>query len=211
MFNEDIERHEQLAGGCTTCRDDNLIYRHDDGWWAYPLFHVEGTCRAGIVIVLEAPNFDDTFNPRKGRLTCDPDTDPSGRFMCELLASVSLKPSDVFFTNTVLCLPAKKGGKFPVTAAVRTACRPWLVRLIDEIAPGVVVAVGCEALHALGQIERHGLQLKTGVGRLHDWYGHKLLPLYHPSRLGRVMRPAERQQEDITALVPYLESVGWRA
>lgn len=203
--------YQRAIRSCTRCREEGLIFRHQDGRWAYPLFHEEGTCSSGVLIALEAPNFDDTFDLEKGRLTCDPDTDPSGRFMLDLLASVGLQPSDALFTNTVLCLPAKKNGKYPVTAAIRKACRPWLVRLIDDLDPGVVVSVGGEALHALGQIERHGLKLKGAVGQLHRWYGRKLLPLYHPSRLGRVTRPAEKQRVDIRALAPYLESINWSA
>ena len=207
---ERIETYREEASRCTTCREPGLIYRHADGRWAYPLFQKEGTCRSGVMLVLEAPNFDDTFDADKGRLTCEPETDPTGQFMSELLASVQLEPSDVLFTNCVLCLPAKKNGKFPVTATQRKLCRPWLVQLIDVLDPGVVGTVGGDALRAVGQIEPHGLTLKNDFGRLHDWLGRKLLPLYHPSRLGRVNRSAELQQEDIKALLPFLGSTGWR-
>lgn len=37
-----------------------------------------------IFFVLEAPNRDDTFDPDKGYLTYDYDTDPSGRLFREL-------------------------------------------------------------------------------------------------------------------------------
>jgi len=162
-----------------------------------------------VLIVAEAPNHDDTYHPKKGRLTCDPDTDPSGRFLFELLGAVGLRPGDVLFTNTVLCLPAPKDGKHPVTSAPAKQCLVWLERLIRDVEPGVVVALGGKALEALARIERHRLELHTGAGRLHSWFGRRLLPLYHPSLLGRVSRPEAQQRADIQALRPYLVEQGW--
>ena len=195
-----IARFRSEASRCTLCREQGLLYQHEDGRWACPLFHRGSTCSSGIVVVAEAPNFDDTFDPDKQRLTYDAETDPTGRFARELFASVGLSPDDVLFTNSVLCLPAKQGDKFPVKAQQRNLCRPWLIRLIELVDPGVVVTLGGQALDAVGRIERHGLALKNGAGTLHDWYGRKLLPLYHPGRLGRLARSAEQQMRDIGVL-----------
>ena len=100
-------------------------------------------------------------------------------------------------TNAVLCLPAGSGGKHAVTAKVRKAVRPWLSRLIEVVDPLAV-------LDALNGLEKHGLELRDAVGKLHAWYGRKLLPLYHPGRLGRVTRRAEEQRRDIGVLGRFL-------
>lgn len=110
------------------------------------------------------------------------------------------------FTNAVRCLPAGSGGKHPVTAELHKACQPWLRRLIEALDPVVVVTIGNAALVAMNEVERHRVVLRSGVGRAHDWYGRKLLPLYHPGLLGRVTRRAEQQRKDIEALA---ELLGW--
>jgi uracil-DNA glycosylase family 4 len=181
-----------------------MIYRNQDGRWAYPLFHAEATCPSRIVFVAEAPNTTDTFDADKGRLTVDDETDFTGRSMRALLRSVKLKPEEVLFTNTVLCLPAKQRDKFPVSTRLASACQPWLERFIEAADTRVVVTFGEKALKAMDRIEQHGLTLAVGVGRLHEWRGRKLLPLYHPSRLALRYRSREQQLADIRCLVSAL-------
>jgi len=192
------------AASCTRCRDDGLIYRKEDGRWAYPLFHAKATCPSRIVFVAEAPNMTDTFDTNKGRLTVDDETDFTGKSMRAFLRSVGLKPEDVLFTNTVLCLPAQQRDKFPVSTRLASACQPWLERFIEAADARVVVTFGEKALKAMDRIERHGLTLAAGVGRLHDWRGRKLLPLYHPSRLALRYRSREQQLADFQCLASVL-------
>jgi uracil-DNA glycosylase family 4 len=151
--------------------------------------------------VAEAPNHADTFDENKGYLTYDSETDPTGRFTVELLASVGLKPEDVLITNAVLCLPARKGERHPVSTRQVDFCGTWLERLIRDADPAVVVTLGAQALTALGRLEPHGLDLRTGVGKLHPWKGRHLLPLYHPGMLSRnLSRSAAEQLQDIAVL-----------
>jgi uracil-DNA glycosylase len=188
------------AENCVRCRDDGLVFRHADGRWAFPLFHKDSTCPSRIVFVAEAPNLSDTFDPDKGRLTVDADTDPTGRFMRQLLESVGLTPEDVLVTNTSLCLPAKKAGKFPVVASTARNCRPWLERIIAAAEARVVVTWGRVALAGTRNVERHNLELRDSVGKLHPWFGRLLLPLYHPGLLARKNRSTAQQLEDISCL-----------
>ena len=161
------------------------------------------TAGLGILVVGEAPNHADTYDPRKGYLTYEPGTDPTGTFMLELLVEVvGLAPAriaDVLFANAVACLPARHDGAHPVRARQRDHCRPWLARLIDDADPRVVVSLGKKPLEALDAIERHHLRV-SNAGTAVPWYRRHLLPLYHPSRLGRVSRPADLQRRDIAAL-----------
>ncbi len=46
----------QEAASCVRCREQGLVFRHDDGKWALPLFHKDATCPSRIVLVAEAPN-----------------------------------------------------------------------------------------------------------------------------------------------------------
>jgi uracil-DNA glycosylase family 4 len=190
----------QEAASCVRCRDQGLVFRHDDGRWAKPLFHRDATCPSRIVFVAEAPNLADTFDPDKGRITVDAETDPTGRFMRQLLESVGLRPEDVLVTNTALCLPAKNAGKFTVKAPIARNCRPWLERLIVAADARVVVTWGGVALLGTRNVERHKLELREAVGRLHPWFGRLLLPLYHPGLLARKNRSTAQQLGDIACL-----------
>ena len=196
------------AAACDSCRADEdppLLHQHD-GRWARPLFHLEATCRSGMLFVAEAPNLDDTFDPRKGRLTISPETDPSGKAFHELLESVGLAPEDVLVTNAVLCLPSKRNGKHPVSRRQVVRCSPWLKMLIEQVAPREVVTLGGKALSAITAIEPHRLTLRSGVGKVTPWFSRLLLPLYHPGRLGQVTRRKEQQVEDIQVLKAHLNA-----
>jgi uracil-DNA glycosylase len=188
---------------CTRCHADGLLHVEPTGGVARPILAREPTAALGILIVGEAPNHADTYDPRKGYLTYEPGTDPTGTFMLELLVDVvGLAPTqigDVLFTNAVACLPARRDGRHPVRARQRDHCRPWLARLIDDADARVVVSLGKKPLEALGRIEPHGLRV-SDAGKAAPWYGRHLLPLYHPGRLGRISRPADLQRRDIASL-----------
>lgn len=200
LFNEE-------AGACTSCVPDGLLYSDARGC-ATPLLTRDPSGGLGVLLVGEAPNIDDTFDANKGYLTYDSDTDPTGRFMRSLLIDeaglMAHEIDEIVFTNAVLCLPALKGGKYEVRASQLARCAPWLKRLIDDANPTIVLTMGAVALGALARVSPHRLKLSAAVGRVHDWYGRKLLPLYHASRLGRLNRSEADQRRDMRALRAHL-------
>lgn len=199
-----IEIVQAKASRCARCHDEALLHAHGEQR-AFPVFQKRPPWPVRVMVVAEAPNFDDSFDEKKGRLTLDPKTDPSGAFRFELLASVGLGPEQVLFTNSVLCLPRENGeGKHPVSARQQTRCAPWLGEFIDAANPLVVVAFGGKALEALGRLERHGVTLHEGAGEIRRWRGRHLLALYHPGRLGRITRPDAAQKKDILVLRDFL-------
>jgi len=149
---------------------------------------------------MEAPNWDDTYNPRKGYITCDPGTDETGKFLFEMLKSINLAPSNVILTNAVLCLPITKHGKNKPGASQLTNCSRWLAELVDAVGPKVIVTFGAVALDAVNRIEKHHMSLRQALGRVVPWRGRKMLALAHPSPLGRANRVAELQMQDIKVL-----------
>lgn len=195
--------YQEEIRACTRCHADGLLHVDAIGGIARPVLARKPTAALGILVVGEAPNYDDTYDAKKQYLTYEPGTDPTGSFMFELLvATVGLTPAqvgDVLFTNAVACLPAERDGAHPVRARQRDQCRPWLARLIDDAAPRIVVSLGVKPLEALRAIEPHNLRVRD-AGTAVPWYGRHLLPLYHPSRLGQVSRSADLQRKDIAAL-----------
>lgn len=193
---------------CTLCRDQNLLHCEAGNKWAKPILDT-GVEKIDpcILAVLEAPNWDDTYHDDKGYLTYHPGTDPSGKFMLKLLDSVGIATNRVVFVNVVQCLPAQKNSKYLVTAAQAKICMRWLNSLIEVIDPKVIVSFGGAALAGLARLEKHGLQLSSAIGQAYHWRERHLLPLYHPGRLGRITRSAEKQFQDIQAL-RYLVGLG---
>jgi uracil-DNA glycosylase family 4 len=202
---------QEDARSCIRCRDHagvNMLFVDPVHGCATPLLARSPTAALGVLVVGEAPNHADTFDPDKGYLTYDHDTDPTGRFMRMLLVDAAgLRPDeidDVLFTNAALCLPARRNDKHPVSVKQVDVCKPWLVRLIHDAEITIVVTMGATALRALNRIERHGLVLKEAAGRIHAWHGIKLLPLYHAGLLGRVSRNEAAQRADMHALREHL-------
>lgn len=199
------------ARACTRCCDNggvNLLFVDPTRGCASPMLARAPTAALGVLVVGEAPNLADTFDPSKGYLTYDYDTDPTGRFMRTLLIDEAglgaEEVDDVLFTNAALCLPARRNDKHPVSVKQVDACKPWLVRLIEDAEIKIVITMGATALRALNRIERHGLVLKQAAGRVHSWHGRKLLPLYHAGFLGRVSRNEAAQRADMRALRQHL-------
>lgn len=201
---ERLNSFRNRARHCTQCRGSGLTHCDERLGWAYPVLDERSTCPSRIIVVAEAPNWEDTYDPSKRRLTYDIETDPTGNFTRELLASVGLTPSDVLFTNSVLCLPARRSGKHPVQAGQSMNCLKWLDMAIESCDARVVVTLGGAALKAVGSLSRHNLALRSSVGGLHAWNNRLLLPLYHPGRLGRVTRSSARQLADIQSLTKVL-------
>ncbi|HWO20993.1 MAG TPA: uracil-DNA glycosylase family protein [Kofleriaceae bacterium] len=215
--NQDTRRIQRLAvfqaeaKMCTRCREHegrNLLFVDPKHGCAQPILARSPTAALGVLVVGEAPNYADSFHPDKSYLTYDSDTDPTGTFMRTLLIDEAglqdHEVTSVLFANAVNCLPARNRERHPVTVQQIDLCKPWLVRLLEDAEIKIVVTMGAKPLRALDRIERHGLTLAMAAGRVHDWNGRKLLPLYHAGLLGRISRNEALQRKDMRALRQYL-------
>lgn len=168
---------------CNRCKSGSLLDPK-----AFPILMKLSPRATDILFVLEAPNRDDTYNPGKGYLTIDPETDPSGRFFYDLFVN-ELRfdiDQDLFVTNSVLCLPAKKDGKYPVSPSQKLNCSNILKRMIDVFNPIIVCSMGAKALSAMLQIDKHGYRSMAEAAAMPTpWYGRTLFPLYHTGRQAR--------------------------
>lgn len=181
---------------CTQCRCEGLLNKG-----AFPIFQEEKPRSFDILFILEAPNRLDTYDTGKGYLTIGPNTDPSGRFFCDLFTNELKFPmDDLFVSNSVLCLPVEKAGKFPVSAQQRRNCLPILRGLIETFSPIIVCPMGKMALIATDKIYGHGLKtMAAAVANPLSWYGRILFPLFHTSaqaRNSRNGRPELQQRSD---------------
>ena len=136
-----------------------------------------GSVDARVMFIGEAPG-------RQGgdRTGIPFSADSSGRNFERFLATTKLTRASVFITNAVLCNPRKPSGANR-TPTVREAvnCSKFLQDQITLIDPQVLVTLGRTALEALRRIHYHEFTLHNSAGRVCEWGGRLLVPLYHPS------------------------------
>ncbi len=98
----------------------------------------------------------------------------AGKFLDELLGSISLTRSDVYICNVVKCRPP--GNRDPVPEEV-DACRPFLLRQIELVDPKLIVTLGRFSLSwffprdAIGKVR----------GSLRQMGGRHYYHVYHPA------------------------------
>ena len=127
----------------------------------------EGALDADIMFVGEAPGY---YEDRDGR----PFIGPAGRLLDELLASIGLKREEVYITNLLKCRPPNN--RDPLPGEIE-ACRPYLDRQIEMIAPKVVVMLGRYAFLKFFPGETIG----KARGKPRKWNDIIAFPVYHPA------------------------------
>ncbi len=138
---------------------------------------LNGSISARVMFVGEAPGrkgADRTHVPFSG--------DQSGKNFDRFIASIGLGREAIFITSAALCNPRTESGanRKPTKSEVAN-CSQFLRRAIETVDPRVVVTLGSVALEALKNIQWHELNLRESSGRIHDWHGRMLVPIYHPS------------------------------
>ncbi|MBD0373509.1 MAG: uracil-DNA glycosylase [Pyrinomonadaceae bacterium] len=157
------------------------------------LSELNGQPGARVMFIGEAPGRqggDRTRVPFSG--------DQSGRNFTRFIASIKLARTEIFITNAVLCNPRRESGaNRPPTQNEITNCSDFLKRQIEVISPRVIVTMGRVSLEALKGIEYHQLNLREAAGKVFEWGGRLLVPLYHPSPqvLASHRREAEQLQD----------------
>lgn len=127
-----------------------------------------GNPNADIVFIGEGPG---KTEDERGIPFCG----ASGRFLDELLASISLNRDDVFITNIVKCRPP--GNRDPLPQEKDTCTSLYLNNQLEAINPKLIVTLGRHALTYFipnQQISKVHGQPKRYRGRIY-------LPLFHPA------------------------------
>jgi len=149
---------------------------------ATKLCFYRGAPQADLMIVGEAPGRDEDLagKPFVGR---------AGQLLDKMLAAIGLSEADVHITNVVYWRPP--GNRTP-TPQEALACRPFLERQIELVAPKMLVAVGGSAAkEVLGATE--GIMRLRGKWREIEVGGKKIpaIATLHPAYLLRT--PAAKQ------------------
>jgi DNA polymerase len=158
-----------------------------------------GNPDADLMVVGEGPGAEEDKQglPFVGR---------SGQLLTDMLRQeVGLDRSDVYITNVVKCRPPDNRDPLPEEI---DACRPYLRRQVELVAPRVLVTLGNFATKMM-------LDTTEGItrmrGRRYAWGdGVVLVPTYHPAALlrGGGERVAECRADLVRARLTLMEGEG---
>jgi uracil-DNA glycosylase family 4 len=155
---EVLKQVSQEVSGCAKC-----ILQHSRKL-AVP---GEGPANAEIMFIGEGPGFHEN---EQGR----PFVGAAGKYLDELLASISMKRSDVFITNVVKCRPP--GNRDPLPEELE-ACNDYLERQVQAINPKVIVTLGRFSMaHYLPNAK-----ISSVHGQATKVKGRTVIAMYHPA------------------------------
>ncbi len=159
----------------------------------------EGPPHAALMLVGEQPG---DREDRAGH----PFVGPAGAVLDDALAQAGIERASVYTTNAVKHFKYRSRGKRRIhqrpSAAEQAACRPWLERELELIAPAAVVALGATAAHAL---IGHATPIGESRGRpLEGTLFSPVLVTAHPSSVLRE-RDQDARVQALAAIVDDLE------
>ncbi|MEL6747540.1 MAG: uracil-DNA glycosylase, partial [Pseudomonadota bacterium] len=163
---------------------------------AKSLCFYRGAERAPLLVLGEAPgaNEDREGIPFIGR---------AGQLLDKMLSAIGIGPDGAHITNVVYWRPP--GNRTPTTEEVE-ACRPFLARQIELVAPRVIMTVGKPASsQVLGTTE--GIMKLRGRWRSATFGGQeiKVMPSLHPAYLLRNPGAKAMAWRDLCAVADALE------
>lgn len=144
-----------------------------------------GDARADWMFVGEAPGAEED---ERG----EPFVGQAGRLLDNMLAALGLgRRRGVYIANVLKCRPPNNRTPEPAEVA---ACRPYLERQIELVAPKLVVALGRSAASTLLGVDASIASLR---GRVHRLHGRPLVVTYHPAYLLRTLPDKAKAWEDL--------------
>ena len=153
----------------------------------------DGAPGCPLVLVGEAPGRDEDLEgiPFVGK---------SGQLLTNILTAVDIKRGrDAAVVNVLKCRPPNNRDPLPEEAA---ACRPFLERQLELLAPKVMLLLGRAAVTALLPSDVSGESISRLRGRVFEVTGRpvKTMVSYHPSYLLRNPVGKELSWHDLLAV-----------
>ena len=138
----------------------------------------DGNPDADIVFIGEAPGKNEDLQGK-------PFVGAAGKFLDEMLASITLQRSDIYITNIVKYRPPNNRDPLPEE---KKAFLPFLQAQLEVIQPKIVITLGRHSTNCFlpdlqiskihGQPKRIKIAMKAGSG---DVLELVILPLFHPA------------------------------
>ena len=144
-----------------------------------------GAVDAQWMFIGEAPGADEDAQG-------EPFVGAAGQLLDNMLAALRMARGDgVYIANVLKCRPPGNRAPTPLEAA---ACRPYLDRQIELIAPRLIVALGKSAACTLLDVDASVASLRN---RVHLYRGTSLVVTYHPAYLLRNPADKAKAWEDL--------------
>src|SRR5215208_1885240 len=155
--------------------------------------HTEGTRKARLMFVGEAPGADEDAQAR-------PFVGRAGQLLTKIIEAIGMKREEVLIGNVNRCRPPQNRAPTPEEASI---CKPFLLHEIAVVQPEVIVVLGNTAMRNL-------LDTREGItklrGRFQDYNGIKVMPTFHPAYLLRDPSKKRETWEDLKKVRDYLDS-----
>lgn len=137
-----------------------------------------GDPTARLLFVGEAPGADED---RQG----EPFVGAAGQLLNDIIRAMTLERAQVYIANVIKCRPPQNRTPEPLEIS---ACREYLERQIEIVAPAAMIALGAVSARTLLGTESSISRLR---GKFHDYRGIPLVVTYHPAYLLR--QPADKR------------------
>jgi DNA polymerase len=148
-----------------------------------------GNPYARLVFCGEAPGADED---RLG----EPFVGRAGQLLNDIISKgMKMRRQDVYILNILRCRPPGNRAPLPVEAA---NCREYLDRQLEIIQPKFICCLGAVAAQNLLGTDAAIGRLR---GRVHDYYGIKVVCTYHPAYLLRNPQAKRAVWDDIQLLM----------
>ncbi len=157
----------------------------------------EGNEKATLMVVGEGPGYDEDVQGR-------PFVGKAGQLLTKILQAIQLERGQVYIANIVKCRPPQN--RNPEPDEVR-ACRPFLLKQIHAIQPGIICALGTVAAQSLLQT---GEKITALRGRSFDLEGIRVVPTYHPAYLLRNPERKREVWEDMKRIAQWMKDLGFK-
>lgn len=138
-----------------------------------------GSPEADLMFIGEAPGRDED-------LAGEPFVGRAGQLLTDIIKAMQFRREDVYIANVIKCRPP--GNRNPEPDEL-DACRPFIHRQIELIAPRVIVTLGRFAYQSL---TGDTAPISSIRGNWQEFRGIRLMPTYHPAYLLR--NPAAKRE-----------------
>jgi DNA polymerase len=154
-----------------------------------------GSETAPLMFVGEAPGADED---RIG----DPFVGRAGELLDKMIEAMGWTRQTVYVANTLMCRPP--GNRNPAPDETE-ACKPFLFKKIEAIAPRVIVTLGRPAANLL---LGNDAPISALRGKFHEFRGIRLMPTFHPAYLLRDPSKKRDAWNDLKLVIAELERLG---
>lgn len=150
-----------------------------------------GSENADLMFIGEAPGY---YEDQQG----EPFVGAAGQLLDKLLASIGLTRNEVYIANIIKCRPPQNRDPLPEEVE---ACKPYLYKQIEMIAPKIICTLGN---HATRVLLNKNVSISRVHGRKFGGNNYYIFPIYHPAAALHMRTNLSALEEDFLKLKEFL-------